>query len=1004
MRTLIVCANTEASRTLTDRLRSLGHTVCATATGGPQAVDEAAESQPDLAVVDLDDGAGAVGAAERLRARLDLPLVYLVGDADDPLLDRARATDPLGYVLKPFDDRQLRLSMEAALATHARASEKQRQAASASTREVTRLQARCDLLGRAFDLTTEGVAVVDRGGGFVLVNRALGDIFGADPSATDPDRWSDVYEAFQPDERTPLPSSDYALGHALSSDQPIVTEIFVRRRGRSDGVHLAVHGRPLHDADGRVQGAAVAVRDISRQKAAEVERHRTLESLREQADLMERVFNGMSEGIAVFDSSGRYLMLNERGRRIVGGPPDREVDRLYTRYDFRHADDLSPCPPEDLPTPRVLRGESFDDLELCLIKPAPNADIYISVSGRPLLDRDGATVRGGVTIFRNVTRERQKEHELRDLARSLEEQKQAMEIVFDCMSDGVIAADEHGKFTIFNRSARRIVGMGAIDTTPDQWGSRYGLFLPDGVTPAPQSGLPLSRALRGESSNDVEMFVRNERLPGGAYVSVNGRPLTDARGNLKGGVVVFRDVTRLRETERQLQMAADRMKQQNEFMEMVFDGISDGVVAADADGKLTLANRSAERMVGMGLTDADSSEWSGIYGTFFRDGVTPVPEEALPLVRAMRGRTSDGVDLFIRNPHVPRGVHVSVSGRPMRDASGTLTGGVIVMRDTTPRVEAQAALQQAFTEGRLEIIDTVLHNIGNAINSVAIGVETICEQTGDSELLCRFKVLADLVAAHEDDWLEWLSTDPQGRDVRGFLLALVQDLAAQSDLLKRTSDRVANRVRHIVDIIRTQESFADSTVELTPVNLREAIADAVMVLQESLSRRDIRVEIDCERAPDAVPLQEGKFHQMLINLLKNAVEAIDEAVRGGGGPAEPRVRVAAYVDEAHLALDVTDNGIGIESQALAEVFTADYSTKERGSGLGLHSVANYVIAAGGSVRALSPGAGGGATLRVRLRLAGAGARAPDQEGAGVRRAPERIRRRTAARAPDRERA
>ncbi len=1112
-RILLACADPEATKLLTDHLNGSGHAVCAASTAGQQTVDQAADIGPDLALIDLDQGPGGVAAAERITGRFDLPVVYLVGDVDDSLLDRARMTEPFGYVLKPVDRRQLRLSIDAALAAHARRRAQER-ATAALEQAVTRLQRRCELLETAFDGLSDGVAVVGEDSKFVLVNRAVSRIVGGDPATEDPNLWPDVYEAFQPDERTPLQSGDHALGRAMRTDKPVDTEVFVRRRHQSDGVHLAVRGRPLHDAEGRVQGAALVIRDITPQKATEAELSRTLDSLRQQADLLESVFNGMKEGITVYDASGRYLMLNEQGRRIVGGDMPQALERLSAPRDFRHAQDMSPCAPEQMPTERVLRGETFDNFELCLITPDQD-DIYVSVSGRPLLDRDGSTVRGGVNIFRNVTRERKRENELRDLTTTLQAQKQTMEIVFDCMSDAVVAVDEHGKFTIFNRSARRGIGMGPTDTGPDQWSDRYGLFLTDEVTPAPPDALPLARAMRGESSNDVvlfarnehlpeggyfslnarplqdadgnpkggvivgrnvtrvtkverelkmvaerwqqqnqlmemvfdcmsdgvvaadehgrftifnpsaerivgrgatdtapgqwsgmyglflsdqetpappdwlplaralrgessddvEMFVRNENLPGGAYISVNGRPLQDADGNLQGGVIVFRDVTRLREAEQKLQ-------QQNQLMEMVFDSISDGVVAADSDGKLMLANPSARRMAGMGLTDADSSQWSGIYGTFFPDGVTPVPSDTLPLVRALTGKASDGVELFLRNPHVPQGVHINVNGRPMRDASGNLTGGVIVFRDTTPRVAAREALQEAFTQGRLEIIDTVLHNIGNAINSVATGVETIHQRTRDNELLERFMALADAVAAHEDDWIPWLSSDPQGRNVRGFLLALVRDLRMQNQVLRRTASRVSRRVRHIVDVIRTQESFAGGTVERKAIHLREAIADAVRVLHESLAKRAIRVVVDCGRAPDAILVQESKFHQMLINLVKNSIEAIDElANRDGGFAAEPCIRIVAYVEGDHLALDVIDNGIGVEPEFLKEVFAAGYTTKKSGSGLGLHSAANYVIGSGGHVMALSRGIGQGTTMRVMLRLPETGPAAPDRERA-----------------------
>ena len=73
--------------------------------------------------------------------------------------------------------------------------------------------------------------------------------------------------------------------------------------------------------------------------------------------------------------------------------------------------------------------------------------------------------------------------------------------------------------------------------------TEYGIFLPDEETPFPAEDLPMVRALRGEATNDVELFVRNARIPEGAFVTMSGRPLKEGTNEVKGGVVVLRDVT-----------------------------------------------------------------------------------------------------------------------------------------------------------------------------------------------------------------------------------------------------------------------------------------------------------------------------------------------------------------------------------------------------------------------------------------------------------------------------
>jgi PAS domain-containing protein len=133
-----------------------------------------------------------------------------------------------------------------------------------------------------------------------------------------------------------------------------------------------------------------------------------------------------------------------------------------------------------------------------------------------------------------------------DLTASIEairSQTRLLRSIIESIGDGLVVADRNGKFLIFNPIAERILGMGALDVPPAEWVAKYGVFQVDGVTPLAPEALPLSRALRGEESDQVELFIRNTNVPDGVYISVTGRPLYDADGAVNGGVIVFRDVT-----------------------------------------------------------------------------------------------------------------------------------------------------------------------------------------------------------------------------------------------------------------------------------------------------------------------------------------------------------------------------------------------------------------------------------------------------------------------------
>ena len=108
------------SRDIQARLANLGYGVAATAVTGQEAIDRAEETRPDLILMDINlkgpmDG---VEATEHIHQRLDIPIVYLTAQSDEGTLKRAKLTGPFGYLLKPFDERDLHTTIEIALYKH----------------------------------------------------------------------------------------------------------------------------------------------------------------------------------------------------------------------------------------------------------------------------------------------------------------------------------------------------------------------------------------------------------------------------------------------------------------------------------------------------------------------------------------------------------------------------------------------------------------------------------------------------------------------------------------------------------------------------------------------------------------------------------------------------------------------------------------------------------------------------------------------------------------------
>ena len=821
------------------------------------------------------------------------------------------------------------------------------------------LENQTQLLETVFNNMSDGVIVADENGEYIMANPSAEQMTGQGYDNLDLPQSSEQYGLFDPITESLFTPDRLPLARAVKGESTDNIEMCIRNPQLSQEVYVSVNGRPLLDENGVSRGGVVVAHNITELKQTQIQ-------LENQTQLLETVFNNISDGVIVADENGEYIMANPAAEQMNGRPFDEmELSRASEQYGVFDPTTGSLFPADQLPLTRAVRGESTNNVEM-QVKNEYSSEIYLSINGRPLLDEKGVS-RGGVVVAHNITELKQTQIQLEQTITELENQSQLLEVVFNNMSDGVVVADDQGRYVMYNQTAEQMTGQRLEPMDIKDAPQHFGFFFPDKKTTFPADQLPLARALHGEESDNVNLFMHNPKMPEGLHLSISARPLRNAQGVVTGGVSVSRDVTDLRLAEIELKSMVNQLEDQGNLMESIFNSISDGVVVADEHGAFTIFNPSAEKIIGMGAVDTASDEWSDTYGLFFPDRVTLFPPDELPLALALKGKASDDVEMFVRNPNVPDGVFISVSGRPIRDETGTDKGGVAVFRDVTHQVIAEEALMQAFAQGRLEIVETILHNIGNAINSVTVGINVLQENLVGNQLVNRLAGLADMVKAHKEDWVDFIENDWKGQQVLPFMIALAADFTDQNERVVKTLERVSERVTHIIDIIRTQRSSNQSSMTRKTIDLRQAIWSAVKLQQDSIDKRGIQVDVDCENAPQEITIQESQFQQMLVNLLKNSIEATDELIQSGGLNETPRIEVKAYIDEDFLYLDITDNGIGIAPKDSKLIFNAGYTTKELGTGLGLHSSANFVIGSGGQIHALSEGIGKGATMRIMMR-------------------------------------
>lgn len=308
---------------------------------------------------------------------------------------------------------------------------------------------------------------------------------------------------------------------------------------------------------GLIAWAAEAVdrNDVGRRNAEEVREH--LAAVVDSSD--DAIISKSLDGIIETWNRGAEKVFGYSSLEAVGKP-------MQMLFPSKHEDEESDI------LERIRRGEAIEHFETIRIrKDGKRIDVSATIS--PIRDSSGAII-GGSKIARDITERKQEQRRLADQAeelsrqakelqrsqQALESQSLMLQSVLDSMEEGLVAADETGKFILWNPAATRIVGMGAENIPPGEWNKHYGVYLPDAVTPYPPEQNPLVRAIRGEACS-AEIYLHNPELESGVWIEISGGPLKDKDGAARGGVVAFRDITQKKADEREIRKLNDELEE-----------------------------------------------------------------------------------------------------------------------------------------------------------------------------------------------------------------------------------------------------------------------------------------------------------------------------------------------------------------------------------------------------------------------------------------------------------
>ena len=389
-------------------------------------------------------------------------------------------------------------------------------------------------------------------------------------------------------------------------------------------------------------------------------------------------------------------------------------------------------------------------------------------------------------------------------------------------------------------------------------------------------------------------------------------------------------------------------------LEEIFRSMVDGVLVVDQQEKIQRTNRRLQELTGL----PERALIGKSLQMLFNEEIHVNQFYGQGRESGMKGR--QGTELTVQ-----------VSGAPIQHSHlDQPAGSVLVIHDLSDRLRAESQEQYAaFQSGIAEMGASVLHNIGNVVTGMTGHIAKIQSHTN---VLSK---LSPALTRFIDESMEIQSIEGDPEPIRQRLDESIRVIRTISDSLERfnqnfTEDgglsKIESSIRHIGDIISIQQSASRPVITATRFNMKQLIDDTFDLINDRFRKYDITWDYSVAPNIGNVTLPRNLLMQLLLNLLKNSLEAINEERETHPDlQGEGTLRVESESDHT-IVITVTDNGCGISDERISEVFKPRYTTKSGGSGYGLHSAANFINQVGGTIQAASDGRHSGTTITLSI--------------------------------------